>query len=360
MINPIVRNDIESIIKRLGSEVKKLSGKTVLITGASGLIGSYLVETIAYLNTKNKLLKPCNVIGLQKNVITEDSRLGYLLGRKDIQFISHNVAFPYFPTFKVDYFIHSAGMSAPAIFLEDPLGTVDVNVSGIRWILEYARENKVKSILYMSSGEIYGNPPLENIPTPETYAGNTATTDPRACYTAAKRLAETLCFIYFKKYGIPVKIARPFVVYGPGLKLSDKRVMADFIRSGLQGKPIKMLSEGSDKRSYCYIQDATVAFLNLLLSAKNGEVFNVAGDLEEVSIRDLAELVHKICEIKEPVRVKKQDKEFIKGAPSRVMPDVSKLKKAFGYKAKIGIEEGLRRTIQWNKAITKKNIEIPS
>jgi UDP-glucuronate decarboxylase len=356
MINSIIKKDIESIIRRLGNKVKKLSGKTVLITGASGLIGSYLVETIAYLNSKKRLSKPCKIIGLQKSVITKNSRLGYLLNRKDIQFISHDATLPYFPNRKVDYFIHSAGMSAPASFLKDPLGTIDVNVNGIRWILEYARKNKIQSILYMSSGEIYGNPPPEYIPTPETYAGNVSTLDTRACYTSSKRLAETLCFIYFDKFRVPVKIARPFIVYGPGLGITDKRVMADFIRSGLQGRPIKMLSEGLDKRSYCYIQDATVAFFNLLLSSKNGEVFNVASDLEEVSIRDLAELVHKICKIKESVRVKKQDTKFIKGAPNRVMPDISKLKKTFGYKPKIGIGEGLRRTIQWNKSMIKKNI----
>lgn len=203
----------------------------------------------------------------------------------------------------------------------------------------------------MSSGEIYGNPTPENIPTPESYNGNVSTLDSRSCYTSSKRLAETLCFIYFEKYGVPVKIARPFIVYGPGLDVSDRRVMADFIRSGLSGIPIEMLSEGKDTRSYCYIEDATVAFLKILLSSKNGEVFNVASDLEEVSIWDLARLVHKICKIRKPIRVKKQDAKFIQGAPNRVLPDISRLKKTFGFEPKVGIEEGLRRTIEWNRSV---------
>ena len=351
MISPIIKKDIENIVKRLGNEVNKLSGKRVLVTGASGLIGSYLVETIAYLNSEKKLSSSCRVLGLQKKDITKKARLGYLLGRPDIQFISYNAADPYSPSSKIDYIIHSAGNSAPAFFLADPLGTIDVNVNGIRWILEYAKKNNIESVLYVSSGEIYGNPTPENIPTPETYNGNVSTMGSRACYTSSKRLAETLCRIYFEKYGVPVKIARPFIVYGPGLDILDRRVMADFMRSGLQGKPIKMLSEGKDTRSYCYVADATVAFFKLLLSSKNGEVFNVASDLEEVSIRYLAELVHKICKVEKPVKVKIKNEKFIKDAPNRVFPDISKLKKAFEFSPQINIEEGLRRTIEWNKKV---------
>lgn len=343
-MNTIVEEDIKQILKRLGPDIKKISGKTVLITGASGLIGGYLLETLAYLGD-------CNVIGLQKTKITKKHRLGYLLGRKNIKFVSRNAALPYSPPFKIDYFIHAAGDSAPALFTQDPLGTIDVNVAGIRWILEYARKNKIKSVLYMSSGEIYGNPALENIPTPETYKGNVSTTDPRACYTSSKRLGETLCNVYFEKFGAPVKIARPFIVYGPGLGIRDKRVMAEFIKSGLAKKPIEMLNAGKDTRSYCYIEDATVAFFKILLSEKNGEIFNVASDLEEVSIRDLAELVHKLCLVREPVKIRKTNVKFIKDAPNRVFPDITKLKKTFAFRPSVHIDEGLRRTIEWNKLV---------
>lgn len=351
MINPIIKQDIVNIIKRLGKDVNKLSGKTILITGSSGLIGSYLIETIAYLNSEKKITNPSKVIGLQKSKISKDHRLGYLLGRSDIKLVSRNAERSYSPNFKIDYIIHSAGDSAPASFTADPLGTIDVNVSGIRWILEYARKNKTKSILYMSSGEIYGNPTPSNIPTPESYNGNVSTTDPRACYTSSKRLSETLCNIYFEKLGVPVKIVRPFIIYGPGLGIGDRRVMADFIRKGIQGTAIEMLTEGKDTRSYCYIEDATVAFFKVLLSEKNGEIFNVASNLEEVSIRDLAELVHKICKIDKNVKVKKQNTKYLSDAPSRVMPDITKIKKMFGFKPKIRIEEGLRRTIEWNKSV---------
>lgn len=353
-MHPIIQKDIEHILKRLGRSIDKLSGKHVLITGASGLLGSYLVETIAYVNTKKKRSLQCHVLAMQKKRITKKHRLGYLLGRKDIQFVYHDASYTFRPPHRLDYIIHAAGISAPALFLADPLGTIDVNVKGTRWILEYAKKNRVTSVLYVSSGEIYGNPPPESIPTLETYTGNASTLGPRACYISSKRLAETLCRIYFETYGVPVKIARPFIVYGPGLGITDRRVMADFIRQGLQGKPIEMASAGRDTRSYCYIEDATVAFFQLLLSSKNGEAFNVASDLEEVSIRNLARLVHKTCHIKKPVRVIEKNASYIQGAPNRVMPDISKLKTAFGYIPEVGIEEGLKRTIEWNTSFSSR------
>lgn len=349
MINSIIKEDVENIIERLGDGINEFSGKTILITGSSGLIGGYLLETLAYLNSEKKISKPLKIIGLQKSKIKKKSRFGYLLGRRDVKFISQNAAKPYPGKEKIDFIIHSAGMSAPASFLADPLGTIDVNVEGIRWILEYGRKNKVESILYMSSGEIYGNPTSENIPTPETYNGNVSTLDPRSCYTSSKRLAETLCKIYFEEFNIPVKIVRPFIIYGPGLLSTDKRVMAQFIKSGLEKKPIEMMNEGKDTRSYCYVADAAEAFLKILVSDKNGEVFNVASDKEEVSIRDLAELTHKICLIKEKVKVKKSNDKSIKGAPNRVLPDISKIKNEFNFNPEVGIEKGLRRTIEWNK-----------
>lgn len=350
MRNTTIEKDLEYIVKALGQKVNLLEGKTILITGGSGLIGSYLVDTIAFLNEK-KFNKKARVISLQRSRIQKRRRLGHLVNRRDISFILHDSSKSYKPKVKIDYIIHSAGDSAPASFLSDPLGTIDVNVSGIRWILEYARKHNVKSVLYMSSGEIYGNPTSQNIPTPETYNGNVSPLDPRACYTSSKRLAETLCRIYFENFNIPIKIARPFIVYGPGLKVGDKRVMAEFIKSGLEGKPIEMLNEGRDTRSYCYVSDATVAFFKLLLSSENGEAFNVASDLEEISIKDLARLVHKICGIKSPVLVKSRKANYVVGAPNRVFPDIRKLRNKLKYHPKVRIEEGLRRTIGWNRSV---------
>ena len=347
--NRIIQEDSRDIIERFGNRTAVLEGKVILVTGASGLIGSYFLDTIVYLND-HEFKKPAKVIALQRNDPRKKYRFSHLVGRDDIDFVEHDVRFPYEPKEKLDFLVQSAGMSAPASFQADPLGTVDVNVNGVRWVLEYAKNNDSDGVLYMSSGETYGSPTPENMPTPETYTGNVSTLNTRACYTESKRLAETLCGIYASKYNVPVKIARPFVVYGPGITVEDRRVMGDFMRLGIEGKPIQMLSEGLDTRSYCYIVDAMVAFWNLLLSDRNGEAFNVANDTEEISIRNLAELIHEICGIKESVAVKTKEKaDFIKDAPTRVLPDITKIREAFSFEPKIGIKEGLTRTIDWNK-----------
>lgn len=348
----IIQGDLVEIYRELKVVKGEILGKTFLITGPEGLLASYVVETILFINDKNPRRKPAKIIGLQRGGVSKTGRLGHILNRRDVKFIKHDCAYPYNGKDKIDYIIHAAGRSAPAFFESDPLGTIDVNVNGIRWVLEHAKKEGVSSVLYMSSGETYGNPTPENIPTHETYNGNVSTLAPRACYAESKRLAETLCGIYFKKFGVPVKIARPFIIYGPGLKIGDRRVMAEFIKSGLEGRPIQMLNKGLDTRCYCYISDATVLFFRLLLSNLNADPVNVANNKEEVTIHHLAEIIHKLCKIKEPVGVGENlEKGHVIDAPSRVHPSIDKARKHLRYKPKVQLREGLKRTIEWNKSL---------
>src|SRR3989344_7824450 len=205
----IINEDLEKVVSNLSANLVEISGSTFVITGPNGLLASYFVDTLAYINDMKLTKKPCRVIGLQRSKTTKDSRLGHLLGRNDVKIIQHDVIEPFKFEERADYIVHAAGRSAPAIFQSEPLSTIDVNIKGIRWLLDFAKDSKVKSFLYMSSGEIYGNPTPDNIPTPETYNGNVSPLAPRACYTESKRLAETLCSIYYKMYEVPVKIARP-------------------------------------------------------------------------------------------------------------------------------------------------------
>ena len=354
----VISQDIKKIITELKSELKQFSGKTLLITGSNGLLGSYVVDTIKYLNANEILSSPCKVIGVNRSKITNSSRNFHVLRDKNFKLIEHNISKPLIIDTKIDYIFHSAGSSSPAIFQKYPINTIDVNVNGTRWLLELAKEQKVKSMLYLSSGEIYGNPDKNNTPTPETYNGNSSPLDKRACYIESKRLAETLCKIYNENFNVPVKIARPFVIYGPGVKTTDGKVLSDFMKYAIENKPIEMLSEGNDLRSDCYISDATTAFLKILLSNKNGEVYNVGSDKEEFTIKQLAEKIHKICKIEtSPVYKGAPIPDHLKSAPKRFSADIIKIRKDFGFMPKVNLENGLKNTIEWNKLFMKQTYE---
>jgi len=346
MLSGIISTDIEEIIK---TDIPwgNLEGKTLLITGVSGLLGSYMVDTVAKLNDWY-FKKPCDVIGLARSKIKKNDRLGHLLNREDMTFIRHDASEPAFLKKSVHFIIHAAGRSAPKVFQEDPIGTIDINVKGLRWLFDLAVKDKIESFLYFSSGEVYGNPPSKYIPTPETYNGNSSSTGPRACYTESKRCGEAMCLAFWKMRKVPVKVARSFAIYGPGLTARDHRVMAEFMHSGLKKEPIVMFDEGLARRNYCYISDAIILFWKIFLSEENGQIFNVGNNAEEISIRGLAELVHKLCEIKKIPLCKKKDSIVSRSAPSRVCPDITKVCQRFCYVPQVGLKTGLKRTLDWN------------
>ena len=171
-----------------------------------------------------------------------------------------------------------------------PIKTVDVNYQGTRNLLEIARKKKIKSMLFLSSSEIYGDP--EFVPTPESYVGRVSCTGPRACYDESKRLAETISVLYFQQYKVPVKIARPFNVYGPYLNLNDGRIIPDFMRNAIKKSEIIVHSDGSPTRSFCYVSDAMRAFFRLLFSNHDGIICNVGND-EEISVNGVTEMIQK-------------------------------------------------------------------
>ena len=151
------------------------------------------------------------------------------------------------------------------------------------------RAGAVDGLLYFSSSEIYGDPTPDNIPTPETYRGNVSCTGPRACYDEAKRFCETLCVNFTAQYGLPVKIARPFNNYGPGLKITDRRVLPDFARDIFAGRDIVLLSDGSPTRTFCYVADAIVGYYKVLVKGHRGESYNIGVESPEISITEVAE-----------------------------------------------------------------------
>ena len=335
----IVSDDITEIVNEIRDFSKILEGQTILLIGGRGFLGTYFLKTIL---ANNEIIpKPTKVVVID-NLITAKDKKNFkdpnvIFYEKDVSKITQINE-------KIDYIIHAASIASPIVYRKFPLNTVDVNYQGTRNILEIAKKMKVKGFLYLSSSEIYGDPKI--IPTPETYWGHVSSVGPRACYDESKRLAETVSIIYFEQYGVPVKIVRPFNVYGPYLRPDDGRVIPDFLKNSIKKSEIIIHSDGTPTRSFCYVTDAMKAFFRVLLLGKPGSIFNVGND-EEISMKTLAEKIKKMVESVEIKFEKSDDPNYTKDNPQRRCPDLHKIKREVGYSPKINLDEGLRRTHEW-------------
>ncbi len=340
----VVRNDIRNIVQAIKKDANVLNGKTLLITGGSGFLGKYFLFTIWYLN-KNFFSKPCRVISLD-NYIT-GTKENPLPGDKNFTFIKHDVRNPFDTKDHVDYVIHAAGIASPGYYMKYPLETLEVATLGTRSMLELARTKNVKSFLFFSSSEIYGDPDPNFVPTPETYPGNVSCTGPRACYDESKRLGETLCMAYRRLFNLPVKIVRPFNVYGPGMRVDDNRVIPRFLTSALRRDTLPVHGGGNQTRTFCYVTDAITAFFKVLLSKKNGEIYNVGNDANEINMMALANMVSDLFKGKVEVKFVDYPDTYPQGDPRRRWPDITKIRKELNYKPKVNTRTGLKKTLRW-------------
>lgn len=344
MNNKVVQEDIKSIAEELNSIAGKLSGKTLLITGGAGFLGNYFLLTIDYLN-KHVLKQPCRVISVD-NFIT--GMKYHVEEGPSFKSIKHDIVNPLKIDEKIDFIIHAAGIGSPKFYRIYKIETIDVGVLGTKNMLEMAKEKKVKSFMFFSSSEVYGDPDPMFVPTPETYYGNVSCTGPRSNYDESKRLGETLCVAYNEIHNVPVKMVRPFNVYGPGMREDDYRVIPNFVANAFKGNHLPVYGEGNQTRTFCYITDAIVGFFKVLLSDYNKESFNVGVQEGEISMEELAHLIADIFDNK--AQVKKApglNDAYGKSDPKRRCPDITKTRTLLNYHPKVDLRTGLRRFIKW-------------
>jgi dTDP-glucose 4,6-dehydratase/UDP-glucuronate decarboxylase len=343
-ISAVVHDDLDDICARAAPALRALAGKTVLVAGGAGFLPSYVVDALARAN-ETMQAEPCRIICVDNVVTGAWTRLAHLEGRPDIAFRTHDLTQKLVLDEPVHAIVHGASIASPSWYRRRPLETIDVNVIGTRYLLELAREEKVESFLYLSSSEVYGDPDPARVPTTEDYWGNVSSTGPRAPYDESKRLAETLCATYHRLYGTPVRIVRPFNVYGPRLRLDDGRVIPDFLSDALARRPIALLSDGRATRSFCYVGDFTAALLLLLVEGSAGEVYNVGND-EEVTIREAAEILDGLPGVGVGVAsATSDDADYLTDNPSRRCPDLSKTRAAIDWSPSTPLREGLHRTL---------------
>jgi UDP-glucuronate decarboxylase len=336
----IFLEDIRVIAEDLKKFYGKLEGKTILIAGGKGFLGTYFVNTLNQIN--EKLSKPMKIVVMDNLITSKDKKIN-----PNIVFLEQDISESFNFDGELHYIIHAASIASPPIYRKFPIKTIDVNYQGTRNLLELARKKKIESMLFLSSSEIYGDPEL--IPTPESYVGKVSCIGPRACYDESKRLAETISILYFQQYKIPIKIARPFNVYGPFLNLNDGRMIPDFMRNAIKNSEIIIYSDGSPTRSFCYVSDAIRAFFRLLFSDNHGIICNVGND-EEISVNGVANMIEKIMDTSILIKkIKSDDPDYTKDNPQRRCPDLSLIKKSVNYVPQIKFEEGLKRVYNWYK-----------
>ncbi|SRR6266849_3205464 len=353
----VVTRDLEYMSEALADELPRLAGKHLLVTGGAGFLGYYLVQLALHWNRRSGA-RPIGVTVYDNYVRGMAGWLKELSRDLALTLVRHDMTAP-LPEEMGDfqYIIHAASIASPTYYRKYPIETMDANVNGLRALLEYARRRRdsqrpVEGFLFFSSSEIYGDPTPENIPTPETYRGSVSCTGPRACYDEAKRYGETLCVNFASRVGIPVKVARPFNNYGPGLKITDRRVLPDFARDVLAGRDIVMFSDGSPRRTFCYVADAVIGYYKILVRGRPGEAYNIGVEQPEISILELAELV--VAAARElfgyrgrVVRQAPADQGYLLDNPNRRCPVITKARAELGYHPTVTFRDGLRRSLVW-------------
>jgi nucleoside-diphosphate-sugar epimerase len=345
-LNPIILEDLLEI----GSAHLPwgdLDRKTILITGGSGFLASYMAQSLLVVKRLYGLNIKVNCI--VRNLNSVKTRLQAWSADPDLQFFCHDISVPLSDDFPAaDFIIHSASHASPKYYGSDPVGTLLANSVGTKNLLDYATKKSVKNFLFFSSGEVYGMPlSYEGLITENDY-GYLDPMDIRSCYAESKRIGETMCVSWAHQYGLHINVVRPFHTYGPGMSLDDGRVFSDFVADIVKGRDIVLKSDGLARRPFCYIADATLGFLTVLLKGLPSQAYNVANPDAEISIRDLAVLVADLfpernAGVKFEVPV--CNGAYLKSPISRSCPSIEKIR-AMGWTPKVNLQDGFRRTIQ--------------
>lgn len=342
--HPIIEEDLRKVVAS-PLPWARLFGKKVLITGANGLIPSYLVETLLVLNDTAQA--DIEVIALVRSREKVPRRLDHLYGRSDLTIVVQDVRDDYNGPKAINFIVHAAGQASPKVYSTDPVGTFEVNVLGTWRMLQLARDSRTEGFLFLSSGEVYGHIPDSSIAVQETDFGRLDPLLIRSCYAEGKRAGETLCSCWHSQYGIPANIVRLGHTYGPRMDLNDGRVFADFVADIASGRNIIMKSDGSARRPFCYLADAVQGIFTVLLRGADGQAYNV-GTEQEISISELADM---LCQMfpERNCRVIRQERSpqdtYIPSANLGGHFDISKIK-ALGWEPTTGVEAGFWRTVK--------------
>ena len=341
MKNKIIINDVIDIIDQIpGSE---FSNKTILISGASGFLASYITNYFLHLNSIKKS-QNTKIIGLVRNIKKAKLKFSQNLNDNLFHLIEHDVNDYFDYKGEIHFIFHAASQASPKYYKIDPVGTLMPNTLGTINLLKLATIKKPECFLFFSSGEVYGDSLKKYIK-----EGDYGVIDPlnvRSCYGLSKKMGENICLSYHIQKGVNVKIVRPFHIYGHGMDLDDGRVQADFISNITSKNDLIIKSDGNASRSFCYVKDAALAFLKIVLEGKFIEPYNVGNPKETYTIKNFAKvLVENCCDYSAKIIFDKTPNNYLKSTFSFHAPEINKIK-SIGWIPTTNIVEGFNRTIK--------------
>lgn len=343
--NKIIQEDMAFMQQEL-SGMEQFKNKTVLITGANGMLATYLTYFFMYLNQESDY--DTTVLALVRNEQKAWERFGAFKEDPRFQLLVQDVCEEITYDKEIDYIFHLAGNASPRFILEDPVGIIEANTIGTMNMMNLARKANTKRVLYASTREVYGKVDSELTWITEEDFGVLDPTERRSCYPESKRMAESMIQSYYHQYGVDSVIVRIAHSYGPGMIIdNDGRVMADFISDVVHGRDIVLKSTGDAIRAFCYITDAVCAMLAAVLNGKPGEAYNIANETEPLPIREVAQLLVGLFPERGLKVVFDIPKEMSLGYSKMGRTALSTKKiEAIGGAPKVSLEKGLKRTLE--------------
>lgn len=342
--NELYRKDIE-YVATLPFAWDKLKSKTIMISGASGMIGSFLIDIIMYRNIT--MGDNCSIIALGRNVEKAKKRFVKYWGDENFIFVSQDINVPLDDSKfgKVDFILHAASNTHPVAYATDPIGTVTTNIIGTYNLLEFSSMHETERFVFTSSVEIYGENRGDTEKFSEEYCGFIDCNTLRAGYPESKRAGEALCQAYIKQKGLDIVIPRLSRTYGPTMLSSDTKAISQFIKKGVEKEDVVLKSEGTQIYSYSYVADAVSGILVTMFNGKCGEAYNIAHTDSDIALKDLAKIIADIAETNVVFELPDETEKTGYSKATKAVLDNSKIKN-IGWTAKYDIKSGIERTIK--------------